>query len=434
MKLPSFDRWLAAQPPLAEGSVWWVGYSGGLDSTVLLHALVQRVPRHHIKAVHVNHQISANADAWQLHCQTQCAFWGVELRAEKVRVVNAGKGIEDAARQIRYQVFEHCVSPEDRLLTAHHANDQAETLLLRLLRGTGPRGLIGIRRSREFTTTSQVYRPLLDVTRAQLEAYATHYGLSWIEDESNEDDSYDRNFLRQHVVPLLEKRWPTFTSRWQQTADICEEQAQLVDDLAALDLAALNERTERVGYSIDLTLWLAMSSHRQRNVLRYWLRKHMQDVPEARHLMELQQQIAREREDAEINVTFGASSLRVFQKRLYLLPAVLPDSDIRMMLTATSDSVLSPPRLKARLPGMQIRYRVGGERCKPSGRAHSQTLKRLLQEHGLEPWLRDLVPLVYVDDIIVAVGDLWICEGYVAAKDEPGLVLRWELATGIARA
>ncbi|HEX7764600.1 MAG TPA: tRNA lysidine(34) synthetase TilS [Cellvibrio sp.] len=407
----------------AQGTVCWVGFSGGLDSTVLLHALAQLQLPVTLRALHINHQISPHANHWQEQCAAVCAQLGVELVAERVAVVNRGKGIEDAAREARYAVFTRYLQAGDMLLTAHHANDQAETLLLRLLRGTGPRGLAAMAMQRPLGAGTLV-RPLLTVSRAELEAYGREHQLQWVEDESNQDDAYVRNFLRNQVMPLLARRWPGFMRKWQQTAELCAEQEQLLEAIAREDLHTAAVRRERIGQSIDLLFLCSLSSVRQQNLLRYWLRSAGYSTPEQSHWRQIQQQLLLGREDAEANVTWGDLSLRVFRQRLYLLPASLPvlTLDLVEQDAVEDDGAVC---LKVGLPDLHIRYRQGGERCKPAGRHHSQTLKKLLQEYALEPWLRDGLPLVYSGDTLVAVGDLWVCSGYTAEAGEQGLHLQW---------
>jgi tRNA(Ile)-lysidine synthase len=399
---------------------WWVAYSGGLDSTVLLHALAMLNLPVSLRAIHVNHQISLNAHSWQEHCVVICQQLKIPLVIEKVIVKNTGKGIEDAARELRHDAFKKHLATGDILFTAHHADDQAETLLLRLFRGAGPAGLSAMARERECGD-GILYRPLLSFTRAELEAYAEDNELMWINDESNSDDHYNRNFLRNQVIPLLQQRWPTLTQQLQRTAELCAQQEVITKTVAQEDFALLGERQERVGKSIDLTVFSHLPTARQQNLLRYWLAKNNYDLPEYVHWEEFQQQIFHARDDAHTELRWGNVSLRLFQQRLYLLPIELPEFKLTFQLSTEKLALrlnLSPEQL-------EIRYRKGGERCKPAGRAHSQTLKKLLQEYVLEPWLRDQVPLVYYQDQIVAVGDLWICEGFVAQANESGYALSW---------
>ncbi len=414
--LPSPDKFATA--------VWWVGFSGGLDSTVLLHALSQLNLPVTLRALHINHQISSNADAWQTQCARLCEALNIFFVAEKVQVKNTGKGIEDAAREARYRVFEQYVGNEDYLFTAHHSNDQAETLLLRLMRGTGPRGLAAIASERELMNGGKLIRPLLHFSRTELEAYAHAHQLPWVDDESNQDDHYDRNFLRNRIMPLLLNRWPTFMRKWQQTAELCAQQENLLDEFAQQDLVSANPRIERVGQSIDLPWLKSLSVARRQHLLRYWLRQLNCALPETAHWQQLENQLFNARDDASTKITWAKHSLQPYQDRLFLLPGTLPAIAFELVDVASVVDI-GATYLRVDLPDLQIRYRTGGERCKPTGRQHSQVLKKLLQEYHLEPWLRDVVPLVYSGENLVAVGDLWVCEGYAAQVGEPALKLVW---------
>lgn len=417
-------------PPVSSG-VWWIGLSGGLDSCVLLHSLAALNLPVKLHALHVNHQISPNANHWQQHCSEICAALNIAFTAINVDVKNTGRGLEDAARAARYAVFEQHIKTGDFLFTAHHADDQAETLLLRLMRGTGPRGLAAIAATRPLAN-GQLYRPLLHFTRDELELYATGEGLSWVNDESNSNDHYDRNFLRNQVMPLLRERWPQFAQKWQQTAELCATSESLIDELAAQDFAQAAFQQELIGTSILLEFIEGLPVARRHNVLRHWLRGQGFGVPEQQHLTQIEQQIIAARQDAETQVNWGDLSLRVYRDRLYALPVkdladpslthpiailleprqvALPYGGyLNLEMSETQDKKL----LKPDLPDISIRVRQGGERCRPAGRAHSQTLKRLLQDYGVAPWLRDRLPLIYSGDDLVAVADIWICEGYQA--------------------
>ena len=204
-----------------------VAFSGGLDSTVLLHQLVQwrtENPGVALRAIHVHHGLSANADAWVTHCENVCQQWQVPLVVERVQLAQEGLGIEAHARQARYQAFRSALLPGEALVTAQHLDDQCETFLLALKRGSGPAGLSAMAEVSEFAGT-RLIRPLLARTRGELEQWALAHGLRWIEDESNQDDSYDRNFLRLRVVPLLQQRWPHFAEATARSAALCAEQS-----------------------------------------------------------------------------------------------------------------------------------------------------------------------------------------------------------------
>lgn len=413
--------------PKAHNGVWWIALSGGLDSCVLLHSLVALNLPVTLHALHINHQISPNANTWQAHCADMCARLNIAFTAVKVDVKNSGRGIEDAAREARYAVFEQHIKSGDYLLTAHHADDQAETLLLRLMRGTGPRGLAAMAQQRSLGQGT-LFRPLLNFSRAELEDYARAQGLSWINDESNADDHYDRNYLRNQVMPLLRERWPAFAGKWQQTAELCAANESLIEELAAQDLVLADFKPALVGTSINLAYIESLSVARRHNLIRTWLRGQGLSTPEQQHLQQIEQQIIGGRQDAETQVTWGDVSLRVYRQRIYALPLVdlplVPDSPLVFAPTISLPvgfqfafehlESSDKPLLNPNLPNLHLRFRQGGERCRPAGRAHSQTLKRLLQDYGVEPWLRESLPLVYSNDDLVAVADLWICEGFQA--------------------
>ncbi len=427
-------------PKLRAAGHCYVGYSGGLDSHVLLHALVKLLGAESLTAIHINHQLSPNADSWQQHCQACCDDLGVPMITEAVVVENSGQGLEQAAREARYAVFERILNETDLLLLAHHADDQVETVLYRLLRGTGTKGLAGIPMSRPLGL-GEILRPLLPYPRLELEAYAAVQKLQWIEDESNQDTTFDRNFLRQKMVPALAERWPDYAARVAHSAALCAETDQLAIILAAQDLAAVYERSERIGWSIALEPFMALDTSRQANLLRHWAGQHQLPQPGHRIVETVLHELLPARQDAEPLVTWGGVQLRRYQKHLHLLPEGFDDSseDLdqkldwdaknNLILPDGSEFVVTIEEGNGfKIPAeasVSIRFRSGGERCKPAGRNGSNTLKKLFQEYGLEPWLRNRVPLVYVQDQLAAVGDLWVCDEFAAAEGEQGIVLQW---------
>lgn len=416
---------------------WWIAYSGGVDSHVLLHLLAQlRATEKNIpplSAIHVNHQLNPRAAAWAEHCLTVCAALGIECVVETVEVVcNGGDGIESAARSARYAAFERHVRENELLLQAHHRDDQVETLLLRLLRGSGLRGLAAIPPTRPLGD-GQLLRPLLHTTRAEVLDYAQSHQLQWIEDDSNANPQFDRNFLRLTVLPQIAERWPAYRSTLARVAEQARETEQLFDVMAAQDFAA----AEMPVGALSVAACLALEPVRRRNLLRYWLQRVQLPLPTREQLLQLDGLLLA-RIDAEPCVQWPGAEVHRFRDGLYAMP-VLP------ALPREIDEAWHPAADRA-LPGMgvlrtrrlsgqglradcdyRIRNRRGGERCKPSGRAHSQTLKKLFQEYAVPPWLRDRLPLIYSGDQLAAVADLWICEGFVASAGQPGWVVEWRL-------
>ncbi len=422
---------LSEQRGLKDLPEFYLGLSGGLDSIVLLHALVAAgiTP----KVLHIHHKLSSLADQWAEFCERTCLEWNVPFSCERVAVESQGKGLEDAARQARYAAFENHMTPNAVLLTAHHQDDQAETILLRLMRGAGPKGLAGMSECRPLGQ-GELWRPLLNQTREALTAYAQQHQLQWVEDDSNQNQHFDRNFLRQQVMPLLAQRWPGFTERWQHSASLCGELDTLAIDRAKQDLNEADWRTERLGASLNLSTFLTFKPARRGQLLRTACDQLGYTPPGSTHLNQLNQQLAQARPDAKIDVRWSDYSLRPYNQRLYLLPQLPPEAEpteprhwdgispltfkhCRLHTLESSNT----PRLSPNSGPYQIRFRQGGERCKPAGRQHSQTLKKLLQSHPLEPWLRPHVPLIYAGETLAAVGDLWICEGFQAPDQTLGL-------------
>ncbi|UZJ46218.1 tRNA lysidine(34) synthetase TilS [Marinimicrobium sp. C6131] len=431
---------------LPEDRRYCVALSGGLDSTVLLHAVASGYSG--VRAVHVHHGLSPNADQWQRHCETLCEQLGVPLDVVTVDVQKDGKGLEDAAREARYQAFTQQLQRNEILLTAHHGDDQVETLLMRLARGSGIRGLAGMA-SRRPLGAGELWRPLLGVSRSELETYAQSHGLSWVEDESNEDLQFDRNFLRHRVIPALRERWPHLAESWGQSAALCAESEALLDEYAREDLARLAPEFADPHASVDRVLSLpglrGLSPARRHQVLRVWFRERGVPGLNRDRLTEVDRQLVDGREDAQARVAWDGWELRRFREGLYLLSsasieAPVPSGRIPLQLCEEGRVPLpggavlafekgeqgaSGSRLASGLPDLSIQWRRGGERCQPEGRAHSQTLKRLLQEYALAPWWRARLPLIYSGETLVAAGDLWVCKGFSAAPGQPGYRLRW---------
>ncbi|WP_242523849.1 tRNA lysidine(34) synthetase TilS [Microbulbifer salipaludis] len=393
----------------------WLGFSGGLDSTVLLHLLAKAdVP---VTALHINHGLSTRAAAWQASCAALADRLGVAFVARSVDVDRADGGLEQGARHARYRAFEQVMGPGDQILLAHHADDQTETFLLRLLRGAGVLGLGGMPEWRLLGPErdgKSLLRPLLAASRAELETYARAQGLPWIEDESNADLSIDRNYLRSQVLPPLAQRWPVH-ARVARATENLREAAALLGELAEQDLQACDCRPEAFGQGIDLAAFAKLSGARRKNALREWLRRVGTGMPEAAQLEQALQQVGAD-DDAAPAVSLGERVLRRYRDRLYLTPQLQPlDAIDGGEIRWDGSSQLVLPGHWVLLPSAQwpvadyrVRFRIGGERAKPRERHHSQTLKKLLQEYGLPPWLRDRVPLIYRAQELVAVGDLFV--------------------------
>ncbi|MHB8426380.1 MAG: tRNA lysidine(34) synthetase TilS [Acidiferrobacterales bacterium] len=438
---------------LAPDTSFKIAYSGGLDSHSLLHALAAlRVAAPlRLEAVHVDHGMQRISADWSRHCVQVCARLEVPCQVERLEVRPArGEGLEAAAREARYAALMRHVAGADVLVTGHQQDDQAETVLLQLLRGTGVRGLAGMRPLGPFGN-GRIARPLLGFSRAALHAYALAQGLNWIEDVSNEDTRYSRNRLRQQLIPQLEACWPQARAVLARNARHAAETAELVDEIAQEDLVrCVSSRGEGPGVigrrlfpaPLSIPALAALTRPRRRNVLRYWLRMRGFLAPSAVHLEEIEAQLTHLPRSRQARIAWPQAEVRRYRDELYVmapLTAVARDFVVDWDLAAPlaipgTGHCLRPLETvgrglaRARLGRGTVRVclRRGGETCQLPGRVHHQKLKKLLQARGLEPWLRERVPLVYVDEELAAVADLWVCEPYAARAQEPGVDLVWE--------
>ncbi|POT55859.1 tRNA lysidine(34) synthetase TilS [Citrobacter amalonaticus] len=412
-----------------------VAFSGGLDSTVLLHQLVQWRERHpdvHLRAIHIHHGLSPHAESWVQHCEAVCEQWRVPLLVERVTLVDDGLGIEAHARRARYQAFAGTLLPGEILVTAQHLDDQCETFLLALKRGSGPAGLSAMGESSPFAGT-QLIRPLLTQSRRALEQWAQAHALSWIEDESNQDDTYDRNFLRLKVVPLLQQRWPHFTQATARSAALCAEQESLLDELLAQDLADCV--TPRGG--LQLAPLMTMSVVRRAALLRRWLMMLNAPMPSRDALERIWQEVVCARADASPCLRFGEYEIRRYQSQLWWIKSVIGQSETVIVWPSWQTPLMLPAGLGTvqLVAGGELRSPRAAEpvsiRFKASGVLHivgrngGRKLKKIWQELAVPPWRRDTTPLLfYGDTLIAAAGAFVTLDGL--AEGESGVRLEWK--------
>jgi tRNA(Ile)-lysidine synthase len=400
---------------------WCVALSGGLDSTVLLHllaSLAQREALPPLTAIHIHHGLQAAADAWPAHCRELCAALSVPLQVEHVQVV-IGASLERAARAARYAAFAARLGSDEVLLAAQHRDDQAETLLFRLLRGAGVQGLAAMPASRALGA-GQLVRPLLDCSRAELLAYAGEHGLAWVDDPSNTDERFSRNYLRRQVLPALLSRWPQASANMARSAAHLSEAGQLLDELAQQDVAAAEVPGEFAWLglpSLALPALRGLSEPRQRNALRYWLRP-LTAMPDSEHWAGW-----RALRDAAVDAApvwrLAAGELRRSDERLWWLAGDWLRSPVPVnTVVQGNQQVVLPGNGQVRIDGMlpmgnwQLGYRQGGERVFLPGRGH-RDLKRLFNELRVPAFVRDRLPLLRLDNQVVAVANLSGVQGSV---------------------
>ena len=448
---------------LANYDVLYVGFSGGLDSAVLLHVLANDPTLFQkLHAIHIHHGLSKYATDWETHCQHYCETLGIPITVRRV-TINSGANIEEAARLARYQAFSELVNLQDGLLLAHHQDDQAETLLLQLLRGAGIDGLSAMP-TRKILAKGELLRPFLQQPRKHLEDYAKQHQLTWVEDESNQNAMFSRNFLRHRIMPLLREKWPEATASLARSAEHCQQARCNLDAFANLDCESIVTQKN----SLELSALQHLDYPRLVNVLRVWLQANDIRAPSAKILNQLINDVILARKDATPVVQWGDVTLRRYQQTLYILknkmvsshvtleavdnlsskhlrpttcsrdPKILPDEQhLRILLDRTgsleqvagrrdlnSQNALewlnfpNPFQLKQDqgilsaspaseglkiLPGSEItvRFRQGGELF--SWHGQTKQLKKLWQQWQVPPWQRDTIPLLYIDNKLAAV-------------------------------
>jgi tRNA(Ile)-lysidine synthase len=434
-------RFAAALAQFPRPSRYRVAYSGGLDSHVLLHLAArlaaERPDFPELAAVHVHHGLLAAADRWTEHCAQVCRELAVPLEILRVDArPQPGESPEEAARSARYAALRGLLTTDCVLLTAQHRDDQAETLLLQLLRGAGLAGLAAMGRLSPCGAGT-LLRPLLDMGGDELRRYALDQGLSWVEDPSNRDQRYDRNFLRHAVMPLLKQRWPGADRVLSRSAGHC---AEALEQLAALS-ADLYDSLRRPDGSLSADRLRHCSRPDQRLLLRRWIGEAGLRMPSARVLQRVVEDVLEAASDRSPQVAWSEGQIRRYRDGLYLMPAepaagfdrrrvigwqdeatlALPDGNGELWVERGAIRGIDPRSWDA--AEREVRYRGGSERCRLEGRSGSHSLKNLFQEAGIPPWQRERIPLLYLDGRLAAVIGLWVCEPF--AVSGPAIRLHW---------
>ena len=437
---------LAAHPPSSQRFV--LALSGGMDSRVLLDLMAQYQAKHQAEgqtidviAVHVHHGLSKNADTWAQQCQTWSQQVGIPCVVEHVTLSNTqGESIEQLARHARYQALAKHVVAGDVLLTAQHGDDQMETFLLALKRGSGPAGLAAMPVCTAFGNGKHV-RPLLTVSRADIEAYATAQKLDWVEDESNQDTRYDRNFLRHHITPQLAQRWPGIRKAVGRSAALCGEQEALLAELLADKLASALQSDG------SLALAALTNARLGKALIRQWLQAQQVLMPSQAQLEQVWQSVVLAKDDANPQVNWHHYQLRRYAQRLYLIqqwpdiqgqefaltlnqPCLLPQDLGQLWLTPCKEVSTEPQlahgdaqqalRLRQPIPQevVTVRFDPEGLQVKPLGRVGKRKMKKLFQEYGVPSWNRRRTPLVFYGEQLAAVAGLFVVDGFAGEECE----------------
>ena len=409
-----------------------VGYSGGIDSTVLLHAINKMTGDIPVVAVHINHQLIPQAAEWEKHCRKFSESISVEFLSRKVIIdMNSGYGLEAASRKGRYDSFKQLIRKNDYLLTAHNQDDQVETVLLNIFRGCGLRGIRGIPASRKFFE-GRLVRPLLRVSRNEISEYAKKYKLNWIEDPSNQYQKYDRNFLRHKILAQLKTRWPAVNNNVRKTSELASEINAELKEIALIDAPLFYKNNQ-----LDIRGIKNLSPARQKNILRYALLSLGFPLPSSIKLNQIINEVINARVDRQPLVQWSDIQVRRYRKKIYFLSEYFQPKDnniekiylngpnwqlgkgLGSLSLEKSDIGIKRSIAKE---GFNVTFRAGGEKIKPLGSGYSRKVKKLFQEAAVVPWMRENIPLLFYEGNLVAVADMWLDKSYAA---DNGYIIRW---------
>lgn len=416
-----------------------VAFSGGVDSTALLHALAtlrREAASFALRGIHVNHRLQPQADDWAKHAQQIAERLDVSMKTLDVKgAPRKGESVEAAARTGRYELFAAELGRDEILLTAHHQDDQLETVLLQLLRGAGVAGLSAMPARARFAGGWHV-RPLLEVSRAELADYVSRQELPWIEDASNTDSRFDRNFLRRHVLPALRQRWPSAAANVLRSARHMAEAQQLLDEAARLDMVSARD-----GKTLQCAALRALDPAHARNVVRYWLREQGFSLPSAARLEEIVTGMLHARVDAMPAMRWAAAEVRRYRDRLYVMSPLPPAPKSALTWDWQQQPELSLGEglgelrlaesgqggLRLREPPcpLSVDWRVAGAKLTRAANQPARTLRYLFQEAGIVPWMRPRFPLITADGKAIALADICVDVDYAPPPETRALTLQW---------
>ncbi|MEC6833192.1 tRNA lysidine(34) synthetase TilS [Photobacterium toruni] len=418
-----FCHQIFANPPQTKQLV--LALSGGLDSRVMLDLLarfIREYPDYHAHAVYVHHGLSTNADTWAQQCVTWAMASGIDCDIEQVQCeLGGGASVEQAARDARYQALSRHIHDGDTLLTAQHADDQIETFLLALKRGSGPAGLAAMPVLTSFAA-GQHLRPLLTIRRADIEAYGTQHQLQWVEDESNLDQRYDRNFIRHQITPLLNERWPGIRKAVSRSAYLCGEQEALLEELLSHQLQQARQADGSLHLAENSSARLGMA------LIRQWLKQQAVIMPSLAQLEQIWFNVVQAKVDANPQVCWQQYQVRRYQQQLYLLQQWPDISDWQQEVTIDHWYQLpqalgmvcleQQAQVGLRLPYadevVSVRFAYVGPEIKPQGRSGKRKFKKLLQEYQVPSWLRRRTPMLFYGEQLVAMAGVFIVDEFIA--------------------
>ena len=414
-----------------------IALSGGVDSMVLLDLLSKaKRSNYEVRAIHINHNLYEGSKEWVDFVKDACKKYKLPLIIESINPKQEGFGLEAEAREQRYKKFKEIILDNECLLTAHHLDDQIETTLFRIFRGTGLDGLRSIRKKAKFGK-GLLCRPLINIPREAIEQYAKLNDIKWIEDPSNKNIDFDRNYLRNNIVPSIKKRWPNAQKTITRLSSLAENNQKLLHELAKEDIGEIEKFNV-----LDIGILSNKSSLRINNIFRFMILKNRMGIPSLKVLENGIETLINAKSDSPI-ITWDGFSIRRYKNTLYFFNPDLKQDEIRPLkmkwfIDETINLGGNRGSIQARFikgqgialnkcpKSLEIKYRKGGEQIKPSGHKITKSLKNLFQENNVLPWVRDQIPLFYLDEELISVGDLWFNQDYKAKEQEDGFLISWD--------
>jgi len=440
-----------------------VAYSGGIDSQVLLHGLAhlknQNLISNELSVCHVNHGLSVNALSWQHAAECFCQKLSLPIQTFQVKIKEiTGQSLEAIARDARYKALKHYAPNNALIVTGHHLNDQSETFLLALKRGAGLKGLSAMSqvlrvKSQGHSTGQLLVRPLLKLTRKDIEHYAHEHGLTWVEDESNTDTRFDRNFIRHQVMPILTSRWPSILTTIKRSSEHCQEGQLLLTEMAREDLTSCQLSLS----SLSVNELAKLSLARFNNLVRYFLEINDCLMPSSKQLKQVHQQMLAasdkvpqmklsnywlRRYKGSLFITDDYQELATFEYPIspkalhqYEQYIKLPDGLGQLSFITKKLTTQSPIKTEGfiehylKLPTSNEKVSMGfthtNPRCLPDFRQHSRSLKKVLQELNIAPWQRRRIPFIFYNNTLVAAVGYFVCKDYMAVEGELSVLISW---------
>ena len=422
-----------------------VAISGGIDSLSLLNLLVDLLGKSSIHALHVNHGISQDSDDWESHCRDASEEIGIEFHSWKINQMEVTSNSEANLRKKRYEFLTSWANHNDVICTAHHLDDQIETILFRLFRGTGINGMQGIKQ-KTIMNNVNIQRPFLSFSKDSIKEYALSKNIKWIEDKSNLLSNYDRNYIRNDIIPLVNLRWPSYQESIIKFSKSAKTANKLHNEIADNDLARVKVNNLT---TLSLDHLTKLSEERAKNLLHRWIWFLSNKLIESVVVNEIYHNVIQAREDASPQVVIGKINLagsyeiRRYEDYLYAIPySEKGQQNFSSSYSWDLLSSLSLPTGKLRVKKVfgkgikvdkyskvEVRGRVGGESVRLSNKKRSKSLKKFFQEKHIPPWMRNRMPLIYLNNELAAIGSLWIDEKYVAASKDPGIEIDWKDST-----